>query len=143
MARLPAPRPEPVDWAELVQRLQLQQPFTAGPVPSRPLLADPAQLQQALINLLKNAQESGSDPAAIELRAQAAPGEWRIEVLDRGTGMSEAVLAQALMPFYSTKRGGSGLGLALVREIAEAHGGRLSLAQRPGGGTSVQLVLPG
>lgn len=143
VARLPVPRPEPIDWAALVQRLQLQQPFSAGPAPARPLHADPAQLQQALINLLKNALESGSDPAAIELRAQAAPGEWRIEVLDRGSGMGEAVLAQALLPFYSTKRGGSGLGLALVREIAEAHGGRLSLAQRPGGGTSVQLVLPG
>jgi signal transduction histidine kinase len=56
--------------------------------------------------------------------------------------MTEAVLSNALLPFYSTKRGGTGLGLALVREIAEAHGGRVALANRPGGGVSVTITLP-
>jgi two-component system, NtrC family, nitrogen regulation sensor histidine kinase NtrY len=143
VAKLPAPQPEPIDWAAFVQRLAVQVEFrSAGTPPEPPLRADPAQLEQALINLIKNAHESGSDPAAIYLRAQLLAGEWRIEVLDRGGGMSEAVLAQALVPFYSTKRGGSGLGLALVREIVEAHGGRILLAQREGGGTGVTLVVP-
>jgi len=66
----------------------------------------------------------------------------RIDVFDRGSGMSEAVLTNALVPFYSTKRSGTGLGLALVREIAEAHGGRVLLANREGGGLVVTLLLP-
>jgi hypothetical protein len=66
----------------------------------------------------------------------------RIEVLDRGSGMNDAVLTNALVPFYSTKRSGTGLGLALAREIAEAHGGRITLANRDGGGLAVTMILP-
>jgi signal transduction histidine kinase len=66
----------------------------------------------------------------------------RIDVMDRGQGMNDAVLTNALVPFYSTKRSGTGLGLALAREIAEAHGGRITLSNRVGGGLTVTLVLP-
>jgi nitrogen fixation/metabolism regulation signal transduction histidine kinase len=142
-AKLPAPRIEAVAWPALVGRLQRQIAFAiAEPLPDLPARADPAQLEQALVNLIRNAHESGSPPAEIQLRVARTAAHVAIEVTDRGSGMSDAVLAQALLPFYSTKRGGTGLGLALVREIAEAHGGRVALANRAGGGLSVTLTLP-
>jgi signal transduction histidine kinase len=142
-AKLPAPRPEPIAWPELVERLRGQIQFTVeGTLPDTPGRFDPAQLEQALVNLLQNAHESGSKPGDVHLRVRKLPTGFAIEVSDRGAGMTETVLSNALLPFYSTKRGGTGLGLALVREIAEAHGGRVSLANREGGGLSVTMTLP-
>jgi two-component system nitrogen regulation sensor histidine kinase NtrY len=96
-----------------------------------------------LLNLLKNAHEAGSAPGDVELQVRRVQDALRIDVLDRGTGMNDAVLTNALVPFYSTKRSGTGLGLALAREIAEAHGGRITLGNREGGGLAVTLILPG
>jgi two-component system nitrogen regulation sensor histidine kinase NtrY len=142
-AKLPTPRPEPTAWPDFVERLRSHIAFQVdGPLPDTRALVDPAQLEQALVNLLRNAHESGSPAGDIQLRVRRLATAIAIEVSDRGSGMTEAVLSSALLPFYSTKRGGTGLGLALVREIAEAHGGRVALANRPGGGISVTLTLP-
>lgn len=143
IARLPTPRPDRVDWAELIEDLTRQQEFSvAAPLPPEPGWFDLLQLEQALINILKNAHESGGDPAQVSILIQQTSQEQRIEVRDRGPGMTDLVLSQALLPFYSTKHDGTGLGLALCREIAEAHGGNLRLSNREGGGLSVLLALP-
>jgi len=142
-AKLPAPQPQAVAWAPFLEALAQHYRFRLeGRLPDEPGWFDPAQMEQALINLLKNSHEAGGDVAQVTLALSAGPHEWRVELCDRGPGMSEAVLGQALLPFYSTKRSGSGLGLALSREIVEAHGGKISLANRQGGGLRVTLTLP-
>jgi nitrogen fixation/metabolism regulation signal transduction histidine kinase len=143
-AKLPAPRCEVFDWSGFVAQLQRVQPFgLEGPLPAPATgYGDAAQLEQAVLNLLKNAAESGSAPEALTLGVRLSDGNWQISVADRGPGASDAVLAQALQPFYSTKRGGTGLGLALAREIAEAHGGRLELRRRARGGLRATLSCP-
>lgn len=142
-AKLPHPRLAPVAWEVLVERLRVVVGFTlVGALPGRAASFDTAQVEQALINLLKNARESGSDTAAIELAVQPVPHGFAIEVRDRGPGFTQAALENALVPFYSTKETGTGLGLTLCREIVEAHGGRLRIANRDGGGAVVTLFLP-
>ena len=142
-AKLPAPRLERCGWDAFVARLASQVSFRLdGELPPEPAQIDVAQMEQALLNLLKNAHESGSRAEDVELQIRRAQDVVRIEVMDRGSGMNDAVLTNALVPFYSTKRSGTGLGLALAREIAEAHGGRISLANREGGGLVVTMILP-
>jgi signal transduction histidine kinase len=142
-AKLPSPRLEVMHWPAFVAGLRSQIGFTVlDELPEEPARLDVPQVEQALLNLLKNAHESGSKAEDIGLRVRRQSGLLRLEVSDRGSGMSEAVLANALVPFYSTKRSGTGLGLALAREIAEAHGGRISLANREGGGLVVAMVVP-
>ncbi|MBX3700963.1 MAG: ATP-binding protein [Dokdonella sp.] len=142
-ARLPSPRHEVVAWGPFLDALARQYPFVRrGELPADPGWFDRTQVEQALINLLKNAHEAGGASSAIELEVTSTGQGVRLAVADRGAGMGAAVLANALLPFYSTKRAGSGLGLALVREIAEAHGGRVQLVNRIGGGLCATLILP-
>ncbi|MES2886067.1 MAG: ATP-binding protein [Pseudomonadota bacterium] len=142
-AKLPRPRLEDVQWQPFVAGLRGMVVFALSePLPARCARIDPAQLQQVLINLIKNAHEAGGSPEAVTLSVREQGAAFVLRVEDRGPGMSEAVLANALLPFYSTKTEGTGLGLTLCREIVEAHEGRLVLANREGGGLEVRIVLP-
>lgn len=142
-AKLPKPRPEAVEWASFLRALQDTSAFTiVGDVPTRPGVFDAAQMEQVLINLVKNAREAGASSESVTVRVEHHAGGWRIQVLDRGLGMSEDILRNALLPFYSTKPAGAGLGLTVCREVIEAHGGRISLANRPAGGLAVTLWIP-
>ncbi len=142
-AKLPKPRPAAVAWPAFLARIAAAQPFRIeGPLPYREATFDVGQLEQVMINLLKNAAESGSSPEAITVGVHTRAQGFVIEVADRGTGLSEQVLRDALLPFFSTKPSGTGLGLTLCREIVEAHGGRLTLANRAGGGAVVSIHLP-
>jgi signal transduction histidine kinase len=142
---LPKPRAESVDWPRFVARFAELYPQAKISSPSSGAgFFDPVQIEQLLINLLKNASESGGPASAIELSIESHPdGSLTVQVADRGKGFSAEALENAFLPFYSTKDRGSGMGLALSREVAEAHGGRLSLANRDGGGSVATLWLPG
>jgi len=144
-ARLPRPRKAPVVWAELITRVRELWPCAVlGEIPREPGTFDAGQIEQVLINLLKNAHESGSARDAITVEVVARErGAFDVMVGDRGSGMSDQVLADALLPFYSTKERGTGLGLALCREIVEAHDGKIRLSNREGGGLLVTFSLPG
>ncbi len=144
-ARLPKPRAESVEWTRFVGRFAELYPEAKITSPSSGSgYFDPVQVEQLLINLLKNARESGGPANAIELSIEnLADGSFSMKVADRGKGLSAEALESAFMPFYSTKDRGSGMGLALSREVAEAHGGRLNIANRDGGGSVATLWLPG
>lgn len=142
-AKLPRPRPAAIAWRSLLEGLGNSMPFRIlEPLPERPVSVDAAQIEQVLINLVKNAIESGSPPDEVTLRVSEHTEGFVIEVSDRGSGLKEDVLRDALLPFYSTKSRGTGLGLTLCREIIDAHGGRLAIANRDGGGARVSVWLP-
>jgi two-component system nitrogen regulation sensor histidine kinase NtrY len=145
-ARLPNPRRERVDFGEFLAHIRALVPeaHIEPPPTGATGYFDRSQLEQVIINLLKNASEAGGPTDAVTLEVRATPdGSSAIVVADRGPGMSQEVLENAMLPFYSTKERGSGLGLALCREIVDAHGGTIRIENRAGAGLEVTCVLPG
>jgi signal transduction histidine kinase len=145
LARLPPPQKEPVNIAEIVRRvatLETRLPVALSPGRDVVVEADAAQIEQLLINIVHNAAD-----AALETNGTVSIG-WReagecVEVYVRDTGPGIMNPTNLFVPFFTTKPGGSGIGLALSRQIAEAHGGSLTLTNRNGQpGCEALLRLP-
>lgn len=148
LARLPEPDRTSLRVGELVRRvaaLEVRFPVEVHPGPRLEVQGDPDQLEQLLINLIRNAVdaslEAGPDAGPVEVAWEEGEGAWRLRVMDRGPGVPET--GNLFVPFYTTKPGGSGIGLALSRQIAEGHGGTLELANRVDGpGAQAVVELP-
>jgi signal transduction histidine kinase len=104
--------------------------------------ADREQLRRAALNLVRNAVEAAPAASEVEVVGRAEDGEAAIEVRDRGPGLAPEARASLFRPFFTTKEKGTGLGLALAKKVADAHGGTLALERREGGGTVARLAIP-
>jgi nitrogen fixation/metabolism regulation signal transduction histidine kinase len=148
LARLPAPVKRAVSVGPLVRRvagLETRVPVKLSAGPAVTIQADPDQLEQLLINLVKNAADAVlGGPGGVRMSwsfAEKPSAAVEIHVDDDGPGLPPS--ANLFVPFFTTKPGGSGIGLVLCRQIAEAHGGTLTLANRPEGGCRATLKLDG
>lgn len=99
-------------------------------------------IQAALINLVKNAIEAMSDGGELMVRTYSIPGGVALDLIDTGIGMDDTTAMKMFEPFFSTKHGGSGLGLPTARKIIEAHGGRISVQSEVGRGTKFVIEFP-
>ena len=145
LARLPPPRLAPLDvagWLAKIAGLEKRMPVEVVPGPPLRVLGDDDQLDQLLINLVKNAVDAALETGgAVRVGWREVGREVEVWVEDDGPGLANP--ANLFVPFFTTKPGGSGIGLVLCRQIAEAHGGALSLENREGArGAIARLRLP-
>lgn len=109
------------------------------------VMVDPSQIEQVFINLIKNALEANQDASSlsnITVTLRLTNNMLLTSVIDSGTGMTEQQLLQAFLPSYSTKENGSGIGLAVCKEIVENHDGSIKLINNPNSGLTVEVSLP-
>jgi nitrogen fixation/metabolism regulation signal transduction histidine kinase len=132
LARLPPVRPTPVSVQEIVARvaaLETRVPVEVRGGPPVVIQADGDQLEQLLINLVRNAADASLDSdGRVTIAWERQNGQLELRVEDEGPGLADT--ANLFVPFFTTKPDGSGIGLVLSRQIAEAHGGGLTLANR-------------
>jgi signal transduction histidine kinase len=103
---------------------------------------DPRQVRQLLWNLLRNAAQASPPESKVHVRLHRDDDEIVIEVSDSGPGITLAEQERIFEPFYSTKRGGIGMGLAICQQVVQGHGGKLSVIPREQGGSTFRAVLP-
>ncbi len=104
---------------------------------------DQEMFRQALLNLLLNAQQAMPDGGEITIQAEERDNGVSLSLIDTGKGMTPEVMARVFRPFFSTKPGGSGLGLATTRKIILAHGGTIDVQSEVGRGSKFAIFLPG
>ena len=156
-ARAPALAPRPVEAAEVLEEAARRSDLPpsrraegAGEeiagvlrdVEPALLLVDPLRLRQVVQNLLQNAREATPPGEPVGLVGRRSGGGYRIEVLDRGEGLGEEARAHLFEPFFTTRRAGSGLGLAVCYGLVSAHGGSIRAEPREGGGSRFVVDLP-
>lgn len=150
-ARLPAARLEREDLRELVdslldflhedlagQRIEVRREL--APVPL--VLGDDAQLRQAFLNLIRNAREAMPEGGRLTVRTGVRDGQVEVAVEDTGPGIGDEEISRIFDPFFSTKAGGTGLGLPITRRILTEHGGRVTVEGRVGEGARFTVILP-
>ena len=150
LTRLPAPVRRPVSVCELLSDLRKLYAADTGlhirmPAEDMVLHIDRAQVEQVLINLIKNAREACARRDEPDIRVEAAPDLfWRcvIRVSDNGEGILPDVQDKVFVPFFTTKPGGSGIGLSLCRQIMNRHGGNITLQSAVGHGSCFILLFP-
>ena len=145
LAQLPRPRFQRVEVGALVKRVAGLETRLAVDVMVEPELyldADPDQLEQLLINLVRNAVDAALETkGSVRIGCRRRSGQGEVWVEDEGPGLSNT--SNLFVPFFTTKKNGSGIGLVLCRQIAEAHGGTLTLENRQAGpGCRARLILP-
>jgi two-component system, NtrC family, nitrogen regulation sensor histidine kinase NtrY len=144
LAKLPRPQLQPLDVAALVERavsFETRVPVSIVPGPPVTVPGDPDQIEQVLINLLRNAADASQSGVAVHVGWRRDGAMVEIWIKDEGPGLSTT--ANLFVPFFTTKPGGSGIGLVLSRQIAEGHGGALTLENRSDrSGCAACLRLP-
>jgi len=152
MARLPKPCLASEDINEVLgnvlefskgelERAKVQVIRRLDPTTPR-ALADEGQLRQVFLNLLRNSREAMAGGGRLVVESRAVDGSTEVVFSDSGRGMTSEIRNRIFEPFFSTKEGGSGLGLSLSQQILQAHGGSIRCESTPGGGTTFVIRLP-
>ena len=144
--REPKGFPQSVDVAEFTREIALsmcgRDPVTERDAGDMTVSIDQNRFRSVLENVIRNALESGGSEASVEINLRRGDGKVRVDVLDRGCGISPSDAARLFEPFFTTKSRGTGIGLVICQRFVHAAGGSIRLSARAGGGMVVSVELP-